>query len=830
MAEALENIVIKVSSDTAQATKGMDRLADAIDRTSKSMLDGTHISQKATNATKQNTDATKKNEKEHKKAGNSAKHHANGLARLAAALKRILIYRAIRGVIKAVTGAINEGIERMYAWSEANDQVFMKVMDTYATEVQYLKDAIGAALAPLIEMVMPYLERLVDWFVELINVVNQFFRALAGYDTWLKVDKVAVKYKEDADKAAKAQKALNNQLMDFDQLNLITTPKSSSKDEEETPPLTGNYVDIDPKIMAFAENFRTMFIEPLESMKTTLGDLWENTLKPLLAEFASGTLTTVGKILETADRVFTSLKQNGVIDAIGNLISKSNVATWELIYTVCDVAEQFISKLAETGALSMIIDAIGAFAVSGIDNLTSALSSLYESGAIKSLAGGISDLFIGLSYVLGAITDIVDLLMGVVNLVLPAIVTSSSGVFSVIGGILSQIGNLISGIVGLLNWIKGNITDVEFWKSALKIVKALFIDPIAGLVKGVFYVFKAIGVLASKDKEKTTQMFDAAEAKLDSAFGVLDRLEDAIDQKLANTEKKTDNTASEVLTNWTEMANAWGDSVETISQQAEEVTTSTAAERLKQWAAEKAEIAKIKDVYGEITEKSLKSLRDTGEITYSEYLAYLKKYTNGTAKEVSEVVTKVGQLVTEKKNRIKTVFSTINNSSSTFATKFKAALATMEKELSAFSARASQYGGQFASAFTDQVKKLAQVKISADLEVTSVNSQQRFTLNPKVTTTATAYAAGGYPDMGSLFVAGEAGAEMVGTINGRTGVASGEEITGIAEAVYGTGATEATLLNAILGAIRSQNLTISPSASLGKVVSQSQRLYQGVTG
>lgn len=38
------------------------------------------------------------------------------------------------------------------------------------------------------------------------------------------------------------------------------------------------------------------------------------------------------------------------------------------------------------------------------------------------------------------------------------------------------------------------------------------------------------------------------------------------------------------------------------------------------------------------------------------------------------------------------------------------------------------------------------------------------------------YASGGYPDTGTVFVAGEAGAEAVGTINGRTGVANSDQI------------------------------------------------------
>ena len=52
------------------------------------------------------------------------------------------------------------------------------------------------------------------------------------------------------------------------------------------------------------------------------------------------------------------------------------------------------------------------------------------------------------------------------------------------------------------------------------------------------------------------------------------------------------------------------------------------------------------------------------------------------------------------------------------------------------------------------------------------------------------YADGGFPDAGSLFIAGEipGQTELLGTINGRTGVAGGEEITGIRQAIYEVGA------------------------------------------
>ena len=47
------------------------------------------------------------------------------------------------------------------------------------------------------------------------------------------------------------------------------------------------------------------------------------------------------------------------------------------------------------------------------------------------------------------------------------------------------------------------------------------------------------------------------------------------------------------------------------------------------------------------------------------------------------------------------------------------------------------------------------------------------------------FASGGFPDKGQLFLASEAGPEMVGRIGGRTAVANKDQITdGIATAVY----------------------------------------------
>ena len=63
------------------------------------------------------------------------------------------------------------------------------------------------------------------------------------------------------------------------------------------------------------------------------------------------------------------------------------------------------------------------------------------------------------------------------------------------------------------------------------------------------------------------------------------------------------------------------------------------------------------------------------------------------------------------------------------------------------------------------------------------------------------FASGGFPQ-GDLFIANEAGPELIGTIGGRTAVASNNEITGIADAVYETGSQESQLLGTLISVSR----------------------------
>ena len=95
--------------------------------------------------------------------------------------------------------------------------------------------------------------------------------------------------------------------------------------------------------------------------------------------------------------------------------------------------------------------------------------------------------------------------------------------------------------------------------------------------------------------------------------------------------------------------------------------------------------------------------------------------------------------------------------------------------------------------------------------------------------TVAQYAEGGWPMVGDLFIANEAGPELVGTIGGQTAVANNDDIVqGIQGGVERANAEQNELLRGIYSGVvklLEKELTISPSVGLGQVVARSTALY-----
>lgn len=132
---------------------------------------------------------------------------------------RIALYRAIRFTLSQITNSIKEGVNNAYQYSKAMGGSLASSMDRIATSALYLKNSLGAMVAPLINALAPAIEYVIDRVVALINVINQLFAKLTGSGTWLKAVKVQTEYAKSAGGAAKAAKSLTAA---FDELNVLS--------------------------------------------------------------------------------------------------------------------------------------------------------------------------------------------------------------------------------------------------------------------------------------------------------------------------------------------------------------------------------------------------------------------------------------------------------------------------------------------------------------------------------------------------------------------------------------------------------------------------------
>lgn len=142
---------------------------------------------------------------------------------------RVAKYRMIRAVLKQITDGFREGVENYRAYSEQIGSSFAPAMESATSALSQMKNAIGAAAAPVIQELIPYLKMAVSWFVTAINYVNQFFALLRGQNTWSKAVEVTGDAAEDTAKSVKriggaareANEELKDLLADFDELNII---------------------------------------------------------------------------------------------------------------------------------------------------------------------------------------------------------------------------------------------------------------------------------------------------------------------------------------------------------------------------------------------------------------------------------------------------------------------------------------------------------------------------------------------------------------------------------------------------------------------------------
>ncbi len=144
---------------------------------------------------------------------------------------RIALYRAIRSAIKSVSAGIKEGLQNLamfsYQMKELDTHKANKVLSLYTSNFLYLKNAIATAVIPVLKMLEPIIDSVINRMVDFINIIAQLGSFLSGSTTYTRAKYYYKDYAESLDKASGSAAKLNKQLAKFDEINNITFKEGS---------------------------------------------------------------------------------------------------------------------------------------------------------------------------------------------------------------------------------------------------------------------------------------------------------------------------------------------------------------------------------------------------------------------------------------------------------------------------------------------------------------------------------------------------------------------------------------------------------------------------
>lgn len=294
----VENLEIKVkATGVTAAANRLISLSDAMDRVQGA---ASSVSGSA------GTQAAKSVEKVGKAAEKATKPMNNFLS----SLKRIAFYRIIRGIIKSITQAFTEGLEKAYLFSAAASDVldrrFAAAMDSMKSSANAMKVQLGSAFISLLTALQPIIETLINLVIKLADAISQFFAAFTG-KTYVKASKVAAQFADTMGRGGAAAKEWKNQLLGFDEINRLNEPNQGGGGGGSNPldGFGGELAPINDKLLAFVNNLKEKLKPAIDRVKEAFD-----------------------RLKEAWDRFKESLSQNG---ALKNLVADLLVLGGDLV-------------------------------------------------------------------------------------------------------------------------------------------------------------------------------------------------------------------------------------------------------------------------------------------------------------------------------------------------------------------------------------------------------------------------------------------------------------------------------------------------------------------
>ena len=274
--------------------------------------------------------------------GKEASRATDKLGQFFDSITRIAMYRLIRFALKIISDALKEGIGNLYQYEKAFGGDFAKSMDSLATSFLYLKNSLGAMVAPIITSLAPALSLILDIVAEIANAIGYLFAALSGATSFKRAIRVQTEYAEAIDDTTEANERLKKSLLGIDEINALQAPTQTGGGTTATSPLI-------------------MFEDVPIGEQLSLGDFFE-VFKKAWEKDGKRTVKSIKRAFESLKELFKSIGKsfskvwsNGTgEETLGTILSiSSNVSEmW------ANIAEQFRKAWEEGDTGTQIIQAV----------------------------------------------------------------------------------------------------------------------------------------------------------------------------------------------------------------------------------------------------------------------------------------------------------------------------------------------------------------------------------------------------------------------------------------------------------------------------------------
>lgn len=391
-------------------------------------------------------------------------------SRLKGLMLSFFVFNVISKALRAMVEAIKEGLQNFAQYSDEYNRAVSSLQSANAQ----LKNSFAAAFAPIVQMVIPYLVKLISYVTSAINVVAQLIALLAGKSTWTRATAVQKNYAKSLSGTASAAKKAAGALAAFDELDVLNKNNSDSGGGagSEDPKNMFEEVPIDSKVKDWLDGILEK-LKPIADYLKKLGSIFMDGFWEGLGDYQYR-LDIIKNGLETIKDVLIDIWTDPeVVEAaqgyVESLVHMFGTLAGAITSIALTLAAFFIGGLA--GYLEQNEDRIKEHIIS-MFNVGTEINQLLE-GYFKSAAyifeafasedgirfstaliGSIVDTFMGLSEVL------LKLGRDILEIIITPITDNADEFKAALEGLLAAGANVLEGFKASIDSIFDNINKV----------------------------------------------------------------------------------------------------------------------------------------------------------------------------------------------------------------------------------------------------------------------------------------------------------------------------------------------------------------------------------